>query len=326
MARDVMVGVDIGGTNTVFGLVDEDGRCLVESSIPTRSQEDAVSFVSRLAGEIVALHSPLAGEVELRGIGVGAPNANYYRGTVETPPNLDWPGVTPFVDLLRAFIDKPVVITNDANAAALGELRFGAARGMRDFIVITLGTGLGSGIVCNGELVYGHDGFAGEMGHTLVEANGRACGCGKHGCLEAYGSASGIRRTIFQLMCDRREESDLRRVSFQQMTAKMISDAAAKGDVLACAAFEFTGQILGRSLADAVAYTSPEAIIMFGGLANAGEVLFAPTRRALEEHVLPIFRGKVKVLPSGLPEGNSAVLGAAALAWTEHLKGAPARG
>jgi glucokinase len=227
MARNVMVGVDIGGTNTVLGLVDEQGVCLVESSIPTRAQEDAVSFVARLAGEITRLHGPLADQAAIVGVGVGAPNANYYRGTVENPPNLEWPGITPFVELLRAFIDKPVYITNDANAAALGELRFGSARGMRDFIAITLGTGLGSGIVCNGELVYGSDGFAGEMGHTLVEVNGRACGCGKRGCLEAYASATGLRRTVFQLMCDRREESDLRKVSFNQMTAKRVSDAAA---------------------------------------------------------------------------------------------------
>jgi glucokinase len=321
VARDVMVGVDIGGTNTALGLVDEHGACLAETAISTRSQDDALSLVARMAEAITGLHAPRAAECVIRGVGVGAPNANYHRGTVENPPNLNWPGITPFVELLRAFVDKPVVITNDANAAALGELRFGSAKGMRDFIVITLGTGLGSGVVCNGELVYGADGFAGELGHTLVEANGRWCGCGKQGCLEAYASATGMCRTVFQLLCDRREESELRRVSFEHMTAKRVAEAAASGDPIARAAFEYTGHILGRSLADSVAYTSPEAIIMFGGLANAGELIFEPTRRSLEAHVMRVFKGKVKLLPSGLPEGNSAVLGAAALAWTEHLKG-----
>jgi glucokinase len=320
VARDVMVGVDIGGTNTALGLVDEHGASLGETAISTRSQEDALSLVARLAEAITELHAPLAGECVVRGVGVGAPNANYHRGTVESPPNLNWPGTTPFVELLRAFIDKPVVITNDANAAALGELRFGSAKGMRDFIVITLGTGLGSGIVCNGELVYGADGFAGELGHTLVEADGRWCGCGKRGCLEAYASATGMCRTVFQLLCDRRDESELRRVSFDHMTAKRVAEAAANGDPIARAAFEHTGHILGRSLADAVAYTSPEAIIMFGGLANAGELIFEPTKRSLESHVMRVFKDKVKLLPSGLPKGNSAVLGAAALAWTEQLR------
>lgn len=320
MRTDVTVGIDIGGTNTVLGFVDEQGRCLAESSVPTLAQDPAASLVARLAAKIGELHAPLADRAAIVGIGIGAPNANYYRGTVENPPNLRWKGVTPLVALFKERFDVPVVITNDANAAALGELRFGAGKGMRDIIVITLGTGLGSGIIANGELVYGADGFAGELGHTTVQPNGRWCGCGRRGCLEAYASATGICRTVFEMLCNSREESEFRDVSFNQLTAKMISAAARKGDPIARAAFEYTGEILGMKLAESVEHTSPEAIILFGGLANAGDLIFAPTKRSLEEHLLPIFRNKVKVIPSGLPEGNSAVLGAAALSWTELLR------
>jgi glucokinase len=320
MRTDVTVGIDIGGTNTVLGFVDEQGRCLAESSVPTLAQDPAGSLVTRLAAKIGELHAPLADRTAIIGIGIGAPNANYYRGTVENPPNLQWKGITPLVALFKERFDVPVVITNDANAAALGELRFGAAKGMRDVIVITLGTGLGSGIIANGELVYGADGFAGELGHTTVDPKGRWCGCGRQGCLEAYASATGICRTVFEILCNSREDSEFRGVSFNQLTAKMISQAAQRGDPIARAAFEHTGEILGMKLAESVEHTSPEAIVLFGGLANAGDLIFAPTKRSLEEHLLPIFRNKVKVIPSGLPEGNSAVLGAAALSWTELLK------
>jgi glucokinase len=320
MRTDVTVGIDIGGTNTVLGFVDEQGKCLAESSVPTLAQDPAASLVVRLAAKIGELHAQLADRAAIVGIGIGAPNANYYRGTVENPPNLGWKGITPLVALFKERFDVPVVITNDANAAALGELRFGAGKGMRDIIVITLGTGLGSGIIANGELVYGADGFAGEIGHTTVDPKGRRCGCGKQGCLEAYASATGICRTVFEMLCNSREESEFRGVSFNQLSAKMISAAAQKGDPIARAAFEYTGEILGMKLAESVEHTSPEAIILFGGLANAGDLIFAPTKRSLEEHLLPIFRNKVKVIPSGLPQGNSAVLGAAALSWTELLR------
>jgi glucokinase len=320
MRTDVTVGIDIGGTNTALGFVDEQGRCLAESSVPTLAQDPAGSLVTRLAAKIGELHAPLADRTAIIGIGIGAPNANYYRGTVENPPNLQWKGITPLVALFKERFDVPVVITNDANAAALGELRFGAAKGMRDVIVITLGTGLGSGIIANGELVYGADGFAGELGHTTVDPKGRWCGCGRQGCLEAYASATGICRTVFEILCNSREDSEFRGVSFNQLTAKMISQAAQRGDPIARAAFEHTGEILGMKLAESVEHTSPEAIVLFGGLANAGDLIVAPTKRSLEEHLLPIFRNKVKVIPSGLPEGNSAVLGAAALSWTELLK------
>lgn len=320
MRSEVTVGIDIGGTNTVLGFVDHQGKCLAEASVPTLAQEDAGSLVARLTARIREMYAPLSDRCAILGIGIGAPNANYYRGTVEDPPNMSWPGVTPLVALFREQFDIPIVITNDANAAALGEMRFGAAKGMRDFIVITLGTGLGSGVVANGELVYGADGFAGEIGHTIVDPQGRWCGCGNRGCLEAYASATGICRTIFEMLCNRREESEFRNISFHQLTAKMITEAAHRGDAIALAAFEYTGRILGMKLADSVAHTSPEAIILFGGLAHAGDLIFMPTKRSLEEHLLNIFRGKVKLIPSSLPEGNTAVLGAAALSWTELLK------
>ena len=327
MSIDVTLGIDIGGTNTVLGLVDGQGKCLVESSIPTGGErdaaspaDDAASFVARLAVKIRDMCAPLSEQCVIRGIGIGAPNANYYRGTVKDPPNLSWAGETPLAALVRDQFDLPVVITNDANAAALGEMRFGAARGMRDFIVITLGTGLGSGIVANGELIYGADGFAGELGHTIVDPEGRRCACGKRGCLEAYASAPGICRTVFELLCDMREDSEFRDISYRELTAKQITEAASRGDAVALAAFEYTGRILGMKLADSVAHTSPEAIIMCGGLAHARDLLFVPTKRSMEGHLLGLFRGKVKLLPTGLPEGNSAVLGAAALSWTELLK------
>lgn len=320
MRTEVTVGIDVGGTNTVLGFVDAEGRCLAESSVLTLAHEPASSFVSRLTAKIKELHAPLSDRAAIVGIGIGAPNANYYRGTVENPPNLSWKGVTPLVALFKEHVDVPVVITNDANAAALGEMRFGAAKGMRDVIVITLGTGLGSGLIANGELIYGADGFAGELGHTLVDPAGRWCGCGKRGCLETYASATGICRTVFEMLCNSREPSEFRDISFNTLTAKMITEAANRKDPIALAAFEYTGKILGMKLADSVEHTSPEAIILFGGLANAGELIFAPTKRSLEDHVMAIFRGKVKLLPSALPAGNTAVLGAAALSWTELIK------
>jgi glucokinase len=263
---------------------------------------------------------PLAGAYVLRGIGIGAPNANFYRGTVENPPNLNWKGVVNVVALVRKYYDLPVAVTNDANAAALGEMLYGAAKGLKNFIVITLGTGVGSGIVSSGELVYGADGFAGEIGHTTVDPNGRECGCGGRGHLETYASATGICRTVGELLAIRRAESPLRNIAPADLTSKMIADAAGKGDPIAKEAFEYTGRILGMKLADSVAHLSPEAIILFGGLAAAGALIFDPTQRSLEEYLLSIFRNKVKLLPSGLTTGDTAVLGASALIWNEILK------
>lgn len=313
---DVTLGIDIGGTNTVFGFVDRQGNCVAESSIPTNSYEAAENLFARLSIEIVSLYKQIEDKYNFIGIGIGAPNANYYKGTVEMPPNLSW-GYVNVLEIIQKYFDIPSAITNDANAAAIGEMKFGAAKGMKDFIVITLGTGLGSGIVSNGELIYGADGFAGEIGHTIYDPNGRQCGCGRKGCLETYSSASGIRRTVYELLCDSNEESELRKISFVDLTAKTISEAALRGDKIALQAFDFTGKVLGIKLADAVAHTSPEAIILFGGLAASGKLIFEPTQKYMEEYMLNIFKNKVKLIPSALTNGNTAVLGASALIWNE---------
>lgn len=314
--KEVTLGIDIGGTNTVFGFADRQGICIADSSIPTNAHEDAHTLFKRLFQASAQLFEKYSEEYELAGIGIGAPNANYYKGTVEQPPNLSWNTVN-VVDIVHQYFDLPVVITNDANAAAIGEMQFGAAKGMKDFVVITLGTGLGSGVVVNGKMVYGHDGFAGEIGHTLVDINGRQCGCGRKGCLETYVSAPGIKRTVFELLAESTQPGTLRDISYNDLTAKMISDAALQGDRIALEAFEYTGKVLGIKLADTVAHLSPEAIILFGGLANAGELIFEPTKKYMEQYLLNIFKNKVKLIPSGLSEGNSAVLGASALIWNE---------
>lgn len=313
---EIMLGIDIGGTNTVFGFVDETGKIILESSIPTRSHENAESLIERLYDEAIRQFGNLKGNYTIKGIGIGAPNANYYTGVVENPPNLKW-GCVEFVKLINNKFKIPSVITNDANACALGEMLFGAAKGMKNFIVITLGTGLGSGIVINGDLVYGADGFAGELGHTCVEVGGRQCSCGNQGCLETYVSATGIRRTVLELMAKRNQKSSLHDIPYKELTSKLIAEAAQNGDKLALEAFDYTARILGVSLANAIAFSSPEAIILFGGLALAGDLIFNPTKKYMEEYVLNTFRGKVSLLPSGLSNGNSAVLGAAALAWNE---------
>jgi glucokinase len=267
---EVTLGIDIGGTNTALGFVTRTGSILIESTMTTNAAEPADLYVARLHVKIKEMLEKVGDTCVLKGIGIGAPNANYYKGTVEFPPNLKWEGVTELVKMIQQYYNIPIAITNDANAAAIGEMEFGAARGLKDFIVITLGTGLGSGIVVDGKMVYGHDGFAGELGHVIVDVNGRMCGCGRRGCLETYVSAGGICRTVFELLSERKEQSELRNVGFNQLTSKMISDAALARDPIALAAFEETGRILGWKLADAVTHTSPEALILFGGLSAAG--------------------------------------------------------
>lgn len=314
----VALGIDIGGTFTKFGFVDKEGNSFLETSIPTTSDKGAeflFQHLFTLTGKLLKDSSDL----ELVGIGIGAPNANYYKGTVEQPPNLNW-GIVDVIAIVKKYYSVPAAITNDANAASIGELKFGAAKGMKDFIVITLGTGLGSGIFCNGQLVYGHDGFAGEIGHTIAVHDGRQCGCGRKGCLETYASASGIRRTVFEMLANTTKSSCLRDITFNDLTSKEIYQAALNKDPIALDAFEYTGMILGRSLADSVAYLSPEAIILFGGLASSGELILEPVKRHMENNLLNIFKNKVKVLPSGLSEGNVAVLGSAALIWNEIEK------
>ncbi len=316
---NVAVGIDIGGTNTVFGFVDKEGNLVYESSILTNSHEKAEFLFDRLFKKIELDFKNFSNEFELIGIGIGAPNANYYKGTVENPPNLKW-GMVKVIEIVKKYSLLPAAITNDANAAAIGEMKFGAANGMRDFIVITLGTGLGSGIVSNGELIYGDDGFAGEIGHTIYDPNGRQCGCGRKGCLETYASASGIKRTVFELLCNSNLPSELRSISFNDLTSKLIYEAAVRGDQIANEAFDYTGKVLGTKLADSVAHTSPEAIILFGGLAASGDLIFNPTKKYMEENLLNIFKNKVKLLPSKLLNVNTAVLGAAALIWNELEK------
>jgi glucokinase len=310
------VGIDIGGTNTAYGFVDHSGKIIFESTIPTYADKDAEQLFERLFSSIEKSFRQYEKGYELVGIGLGAPNANYYKGTVEQPPNLNW-GIVNVIELVKKYSPLPAAITNDANAAAIGEMIFGAAKGMKNFIVITLGTGLGSGIVVNGKLVYGADGFAGEIGHTIVDPDGRECGCGRKGCLETYASATGIRRTVFELIATTNLESEFRSKCFDDVTAKEIADAANKGDKLALAAFDNTAKVLGFKLADSVAHLSPEAIILFGGLALAGDLIIAPTKKYMEGFMLNIFKNKVKILPSALPGSGAAVLGSSALIWNE---------
>lgn len=315
--KKVAVGVDIGGTNTVYGLVDKDGNILCEGAFPTRKYPDFDPYAEELYIGIQGLLKQCSHEeLELAGVGIGAPNGNYYRGTIENAPNLMWRGIIPVTEKMKRYFPIiPVILTNDANAAAVGEMIYGGAKGMKDFLVVTLGTGLGSGFVANGKLIYGHDGFAGELGHVIVNRTGRVCGCGRKGCLETYASATGIKRTVFKLLADHIEDSEFRRITYNDLTAEMITKAVHNGDPIAIEAYEYTGMILGQALADAVAITSPEAIFLFGGLAKAGKYIFEPTKKSMEAHLLFNFRNKVKLLPSGIDGSNAAVLGASALVW-----------
>lgn len=315
MTVDVVLGIDIGGTFTKIGLVDRGGKIHFEDEISTRGYETIEEFIDALHAHVVQSLDKIASSFLLLGIGVGAPNGNYYKGTIENAPNLAWKGKIEFVKLMEDAFHLPVLVTNDANAAALGEMLFGDAAGLKNFLMITLGTGLGSGMVVNGDIIYGHDGFAGELGHVLVYDNGRQCGCGKKGCLEAYVSATGIKRTVFELMAEENIESDFRDIPFSRLKPKMITSLAEKGDPIAISAFERTGYLLGRALADTVAHISPACIFLFGGLARAGKWIIDPAKKSMEEHLLPIYRNKIDILPSALLNKNIAVLGASALIW-----------
>ena len=312
----LVVGIDVGGQTSKLGVVDARGTVLAQTVIRTDTYSDVVPYIAELAEAVKKVVKEAGAEGKIRGIGVGAPNGNYYTGQIESAPNLPWAREkVEFAKLLSEALDGlPVALTNDANAAAVGEMTYGAARGMKNFIMITLGTGVGSGIVINGEVVYGHDGFAGELGHTsAVRNNGRACGCGKTGCLEAYASATGVARTAREWLELTDEPSLLR--GLDSIASKDVYEAAKEGDKLALKIFEFTGKILGRSFADFVAFSSPEAIVLFGGLARAKEFLTEPIENALNENVLPLWRGKVKIVYSQLKESDAAILGASALAW-----------
>ncbi|TAL80956.1 MAG: ROK family protein [Bacteroidetes bacterium] len=317
--KEVVAGIDIGGTNTVFGLVDISGKIIAEDRLKTTDYPEIKKFVSALVTAIKKLLERKA-NLKLSGIGIGAPNANYHKGTIELAPNLAWKGIVPLAEYVKEKIDVPVVVTNDANAAALGEMIFGGAKKMKNFIVLTLGTGLGSGIVINGEVVYGHTGFAGELGHTIVVPGGRDCGCGRRGCYETYASASGLVRTVLYMLSEMREESSLRNIPPSELTSQKITEAAANKDPVALEALDYTAEILAFGIVNAIGFSSPEAVFLFGGLAQAGEMLFVPTRKYVEKNVQPIFKKTVKILPSGVTESNAAVLGAAALAWNELKK------
>ena len=316
MEKPYVIGIDIGGTNTVFGVVDARGTILYNGSIKTGTYEDVNDYVSALAVGLKEVIEQAGGPGNIKGIGVGAPNGNYFNGCIEFAPNLPWKGKIPLARLIsEKTFNIPVTLTNDANAAAIGEMTYGAARGMKDFIEITLGTGVGSGIVIGGTLVYGHDGFAGELGHVIMRRGGRVCGCGRKGCLESYASATGVARTAREILTNSTESSFLRELDPENITSKDVYDAAIKGDKLALEIFEFTGNILGEALADFVAFSSPEAIVLFGGLTKSGDLILNPVKRSMEENVLKVFQGKTKLLVSQLKESDAAVLGASALGW-----------
>lgn len=315
--KEVAIGIDIGGTYSKLGIVDRDGNCLTESSISTRDHKEFDNFLESIFKEIEHIKSPLKDLIDVKGIGIGAPNANYFSGNIEDAPNLNWKGVVPIVKKFKKHYNLPTYLTNDANAAAIGEKIYGAAKDFDDFIVITLGTGLGSGFYANGSLIYGFNGFAGELGHIIVERKGRMGTAGLRGTLESYVSATGMKRTIFQLMADSLEESPLREIPYIHMTSKKIYEAAMKGDKLALEAFELTGRYLGEALAIAVSHTNPKAIFLFGGLAKAGDLIIDPTRKYMEKNLLEIYKNKVDILLSGLSDTNAAVLGSSALVWSE---------
>ena len=313
--KDLTVGIDIGGTNTKYGIVDREGNVHHQGNIATTDFEDFQDYFDAMADALREAIELLPGNHRLVGIGVGAANGNYYTGTIEKATNLKWKGVLPLAKMFKDELGIPCILTNDANAAAVGEMIYGNAKGMKNFIVITLGTGLGSGFVCNGHLLNGHHGIAGEVGHTSVNPAGRYCNCGKRGCLETYASATGIKRTVYKLLADHLEPSELRGIAFDNLNTQMITEAALRGDIVAKECFEYTGRILGMKLAETVVHTDPEAIFIFGGLAMAGDLIFKPTIRHMEENLMPLFRGKIKVLPSALQNQAAPILGASSLVW-----------
>ncbi len=319
MSLKVAIGVDIGGTLTKVGIVDLDGNMYGHTEFSTQKGKDFKQFLDELVHTFNQLVEKSSADLEVVGMGVGAPNANYYRGTIEHPANLKWKGILRVTEELQKRFDKPVHITNDANAAAIGEMVYGEAKGMQDFIVITLGTGLGSGVVSNGKLVYGHDSQAAELGHIVIDYNGRWTGLDRRGGLEAYVSSTGLKRNVFFLLCDSLKDSVLRDYSFNDLHGEIITKAAEEGDPIAREAYELTGKYLGRALANFTTFSHPEAFFLLGGLAKAGKWIFEPTKKYMDEYLLPFYKDKVKLLPSGMMDKNAAILGASALVW-DHLK------
>ncbi|MBR5037609.1 MAG: ROK family protein [Prevotella sp.] len=317
--KPYVIGLDLGGTNSVFGIVDSRGEIKATTAIKTQGYDKVEDYVDACVEALQVIIDQVGGIEKIKAMGIGAPNGNFYSGTIEFAPNLAWAhhGVVPLAKLFSERLNNiPVGLTNDANAAAIGEMIYGVARGMKNFIVITLGTGVGSGIVVNGQLLYGCDGFAGELGHVImVREGGRTCGCGRTGCLEAYCSATGVARTARELLATTQEPSLLRELDPEKITSLDVSIAAGKGDKLAKDIYEFTGKMLGEACADFAAFSSPEAFIFFGGMTKAGDLIMEPIKRSYEEHVLKVFKGKAKFLVSGLDGASAAVLGASAIGW-----------
>lgn len=315
MRKEYTVGIDVGGTTTKFGIVDNSGHILMQDRIPTNEHEVVEEFIDDLYDKLFPMIEKVGGPSKFRGIGMGAPNGNIYTGTIEYAPNLKWKGIIPIAELIEKKFGLTTKLTNDANAAAMGEMMYGCARNMKHFITITLGTGVGSGIVIDGKMVVGHDGFAGELGHTIIRPGGRMHkSTGMAGSLEAYASATGVRETAIQMLTEHPEqESLLRNYTINELTSETVYECALQGDTIANDIFEFTGQILGESLANFIMFSSPEAIVLFGGLTKAGDLLLKPTRKYMEANLLPIFQNKVKLLFSELKEADAAILGASAL-------------
>ena len=321
MAKDLVLGIDIGGQSSKLGVVDADGA-IIEQTVISSLQTELLAYITNLTNAIKELVAKTASIGTVKGIGIGAPDGNYYRGTIEFAPNLKWsygpdgkPTIVELATLVKNFTGLPVTVTNDANAAAMGEMAYGVARGMKNFIMITLGTGVGSGIVIDGKVVYGHDGFAGELGHTCAVPGGRQCGCGLTGCLEAYTSAMGVARTAREMLASDSRDSLLRKLDPESISSKDVYDAAKQGDALALEIFQFTGRLLGKSLADFIKFSAPEAIVLFGGLTKSREFFHDEMIRTMEENQLSFWKGKVKVLYSSLKDSDAAILGASALAW-----------
>lgn len=316
MKQQYAVGIDIGGTNTVFGIVDHRGDTLYRGAISSRKHTKIEDYIDELYIALEPAIIQVGGIDSIKGIGIGAPNGNYYSGTIEYAPNLIWKGIIPLAKLITDKFGVPAALTNDANAAAVGEMMYGAAKGMKDFIMITLGTGVGSGIVANGHLIYGHDGFAGELGHTTIIPNGRLHpGTGMKGSLESYASATGVANTAREFLDQRQEDSLLRNYPYDEIDSRIVYDCAMQGDAIAREVYEYTGAILGLALANFVMFSSPEAVILFGGMTKAGDLILKPTREHMEKNLLPIFQHKVKLIFSELKEADAAILGASALVW-----------
>lgn len=315
--KPYVIGLDLGGTNSVFGIVDAEANVIASTTIRTAGQDDINVYIENCCKALAPLIEKVGSIRNIKGMGIGAPNGNFYTGNIELAPNLPWKGIVPLSKLFSERLGISVVVTNDANAAAIGEMTYGVAKGMKNFIMLTLGTGVGSGVVVNGELVYGSDGFAGELGHVIVDTSpeARLCGCGRRGCLEAYCSATGVARTAREFLSKRADDSELRRIPLDEITSKDVSIAAEHGDRLACDIYAFTGHLLGRSCANFTTFCSPEAYVFFGGLTKAGHLLMDPIKEAYDANVLNIYKGKAKLLISQLDDAKAAVLGAAALAW-----------